>query len=251
MKGAQKTRRDFMGVTSVKELTDQRKAALIAGISLLIMTLAAFFSYGFVHGSLVVQGDAGATFHNIKSSNMLFKAEILGWLIILICDIAVAWAFYIFLKPADKNLSLLGAWLRLAYAAILGIAILNLIVVLLLSSNADYLSVIRIDQIQALAMLYLDAFDLIWSIGLIMFGGHLLIVGGLAFKSASIPKIIGILLLIAGIGYIIIHLCNTFLPQYDGFIKILDLVFTVPMIAGELGFGLWLLIRGGKVSIKV
>jgi hypothetical protein len=45
------------------------------------MSLAAFSSYGFVHGSLVVQGDASATFHNIKSSNMLFKAEIFGWVI--------------------------------------------------------------------------------------------------------------------------------------------------------------------------
>ena len=70
------------------------------------MALAAFFAYGFVHGSLVVQGDASATFHNIKSSNMLFKAEIFSWVIILITDIVVAWAFYIFLKPINKSLTL-------------------------------------------------------------------------------------------------------------------------------------------------
>jgi hypothetical protein len=95
------------------------------------------FSNGFVHGNLVVQGDASATFDNITSSKMLFKAEIFGWLIILIIDIVVAWAFYIFLEPIHKSLSLLGAWLRLAYAAILGMAIMNLIVVLLLSEGTD------------------------------------------------------------------------------------------------------------------
>jgi hypothetical protein len=98
-------------------------------------------------------------------------------------------------------------------------------------------------------MLYLDAFESMWSIGLIVFGGHLLIVGNVAIKSNGIPKIISILLVIAGVGYMLIHLCNVFLPQYDGVITVLKFVFTVPMIVGELGFGLWLLFKGGKVPI--
>ncbi|MFC5471325.1 DUF4386 domain-containing protein [Cohnella suwonensis] len=233
-------------ITLVRERTDQRKMALTAGISLIVMAFAAFFSYGFVHGSLVVHGDASATFHNIMTSHMLFKVEILGWVVILICDIVVAWAFYIFLKPMSKSLSLLGAWFRLTYAAILGIAILVLLVVSLLSSKSDYLSIFTTDQLQAYAMLGLEAFESIWSMGLIIFGGHLLIVGYLAFQSDSIPKVISVLLLIASIGYMIIHLFRTILPQYDGIITLLEYVFIVPMSAGELGFGLWLLFRGGK-----
>ncbi|WP_430195930.1 DUF4386 domain-containing protein [Paenibacillus thiaminolyticus] len=124
---------------------------------------------------------------------------------------------------------------------------MNLLFVLLLSNSADYLSIS--EQLQAQAMLYLRAFDSIWSIGLIIFGGHLLIVGYMALKSHVIPKIISILLLLAGAGYILIHLCNAFLPQYDGIKTILTFAFTVPMIAGELGFGLWMLFKGGKVSI--
>lgn len=95
---------------SVKEQSYQRKLALIAGTSLIVMALAASFSYGYVHENLVVQGNASATFNNINSANMLFKAEIFGWVIILITDIVVAWAFYIFLKPIHKNLSLLSAY---------------------------------------------------------------------------------------------------------------------------------------------
>ncbi|MCD9024773.1 DUF4386 domain-containing protein [Cohnella silvisoli] len=234
--------------TSVNELSYQRKSALFAGTSLIIMALASFFSYGFVHESLVVQGDPIATFNNIVSSNNLFKAEIFGWVIILICDIVVTWAFYIFLKPINKSLSLLGAWLRLTYSTILEIAIMNLIFVLLLSRHTNDLSSFKIEQTQSLMMLFLEAFESIWSIGLIVFGGHLLIVGYVAFKSGSIPKVISILLLLASIGYIVIHLSKTFLPQYDRVISILNLVFTAPMVAGELGFGIWLLLRGGKLS---
>ncbi|WP_339812866.1 DUF4386 domain-containing protein [Paenibacillus sp. FSL R7-0189] len=236
---------------SEKDLSNQRKSALTAGISLIIMTIASFFSYGFVHGTLVVQGDASATFINIVSSNNLFKGEILGWIIIMIADILVAWAFYVFLEPVNQNLSLLGAWLRLTYSAILAISILTLIFVLLLTGNTNGFSTLTIEQTQAFMMLFLDAFQFIWSMGLIVFGGHLLIVGYVALKSDVIPKVISILLLLASIGYIIIHLSKMFLPQYEAVITTLNFIFTIPMIVGELGFGIWLLLRGGKIPKSV
>ncbi|WP_051870619.1 hypothetical protein [Brevibacillus laterosporus] len=65
-------------VASVKELSNERKAAITAGTSIIIMALAVFFSYGFVHERLVIKSDASTTFHIIMSSNSLFKAEILG-----------------------------------------------------------------------------------------------------------------------------------------------------------------------------
>lgn len=198
-----------------------------------------------------MQGDASATFINIVSSNNLFKGEILGWIIIMIADILVAWAFYVFLEPVNKNLSLLGAWLRLTYSAILAISILTLIFVLLLTGNTNGFSTLTIEQTQAFMMLFLDAFQFIWSMGLIVFGGHLLIVGYVALKSDVIPKVISILLLLASIGYIIIHLSKMFLPQYEAVITTLNFIFTIPMIVGELGFGIWLLLRGGKIPKSV
>ncbi|MGE7998283.1 DUF4386 domain-containing protein [Lysinibacillus sp. NPDC093190] len=229
---------------------NRRKSALIGGTALIIMALAAFFSYGFAHENLVLQGDSRATFINLKSSNTLFKAEIFGWIIILITDIMVTWAFYIFLKPINSSLALLAAWFRLTYTAILGVAILNLIFVLLLSNGTDNLS-FNIDQLQAHVMLFLKAFETIWAIDLIIFGGHLLVIGFIAFKSSEIPKVISILLLLAAIGYIIINVFISFFSQYNEVISILKLIFNVPMILGELGFGMWLLIRGGKFSKAV
>jgi hypothetical protein len=87
--------------------------------------------------------------------------------------------------------------------------------------------------------------------GLIIFGGHLMIVGYLAFKSDIIPKVVSILLLMASISYIIIHLCYTFLPQYDGITTMLESILSVPMSLDELGFGIWLLFKGGKVPKSV
>ncbi|MGJ9459954.1 DUF4386 domain-containing protein [Oceanobacillus sp. CF4.6] len=229
------------------EQSDQRNAAVTGGIAIIIMALASAFSYGLVLESLVIQDDMNATFQNILSSNGLFTAGILGWLIILICDIVVAWSFYIFLKPLHKNLSLLASWLRLTYAGILGVAILNLVIVIILANSTG--SFFSTNDLPVLANVFLEAFKMIWSIGLIIFGGHLMMVGYLTFRSKNIPKPISILLLIASFAYMIIHVCYTFLPQLNAFTSVLEVVLTIPMVLGELGFGIWLLFKGGKVPL--
>ncbi|ANV73112.1 hypothetical protein BCM43_22415 [Bacillus thuringiensis] len=219
----------------------ERKYALFASTSLLVMAFIAFFSYGFVHGNLVIQGDASTTFHNIQTSNSLFKAEVFGWIIIFITDIVTAWALYFFLKPIHTSLSLLAALLRLMYTAILGIAIFNLILALLLSKNT-------IANPETYTMLFLSAFEYIWSVGLIIFGLHLFVLGYVAFLSKQIPKFISILLFIAATGYMLIHVMNTMFTQYDTMISLIQSLFQLPMIAGELGLAIWLLLKGGKHS---
>ncbi|SHM78423.1 DUF4386 domain-containing protein [Gracilibacillus kekensis] len=229
------------------DFKNQRLVTLITGLSLLIMAIAAFFSTGLVNERLIVQGDPNSTYQLIANSQLLFKAGIACWLVILITDIVVSWGFYIVLRPINKSLSLLGGWFRLIYTAILAIAILHLLMVQLLTSKEG---LIGTEQTSLHTMFYLQTFDAVWNFGLIIFGFHLLIVGYIAFQSSVIPKIISILLLIASLGYIVIQLCITFFPDLDSILSILEFIFILPMIAGELGFGLWLLFKGGKVLIR-
>ncbi len=92
------------------EKISQRKAAIIAGITMLVMAGCAAFAVGFVNSCLIVNGDAGASAKNIFNSLALFRYGFFSWLIILVIDIIVAWALYIFLKQVDNSLALLGAW---------------------------------------------------------------------------------------------------------------------------------------------
>ncbi len=233
--------------TSGTSDTSRRHAAIVAGSSLLIMAIAAGFAVGFVFDSLIVPGDAAATANNLENSEMLFRAGIFSWLLIFILDVLVAWGLYVFLKPVNKSLSLLTAWLRLAYTAILGVALLNLVFVLLLSSGADYLKAFESEQLQALVLLFLNAFDGIWSVGLVVFGLHLFLLGYLVFKSGYVPKILGVLLIIASFGYLLTDGANLLLPNNEAFISTLEMIFMLPMILGEVGLALWLLFKGLKV----
>lgn len=225
----------------------QSQAAIIAGSSLLLMTVLAGFSYGFVFESLVDLSDAETTALNIKDSGLLFRFGIFSWVLILILDVLVAWSLYIYFKPVNKSISLLAAWFRLIYSSFLGVSLLGFVVVLLLLDDA-FLGMFEADQMNKLVMLSLMGFQNIWSIGLIIAGVHLLLLAYLVFKSGYIPKIWAILLLLASLGYMLTNVGQLVLPQYGDYKATMEAILVVPMIVGEVGFAIWLLWRGARTE---
>jgi hypothetical protein len=228
-----------------------RTAALASGFSSVLTAIVAGFAFGFVRTSLIVPTDAVVTVNNITASEKLFRGGIFAWLIIIILDMLVAWSLYVFFKPVNKSIALLAGWLGVAAATISGIAQLNAVVALPLLSGADYLKVFEPVQLHALALLFLNAFDKIWSIGLFVFGCHLLLRGYLAFKSGFIPKIFGVLALLASLCYLVTTSANILLPNYDTYKATVDAIISLPLAIGELGLAFWLLFRGGKVQKEI
>jgi hypothetical protein len=158
---------------------------------------------------------------------------------VVILDFVVAWALYVFLKPLNNPLSMLAAWSRLAYATIFGVALVNYYGIVQLLSNADKVSAFQTTELHAQVMLSLNAFRNVWDFGFIFFGLHLLFLGYVVFKSGSIPKWLGILVLVCGVSYLI-----------DYFGKILFINFN-PIVSlifgwGEALFMIWLIFWGGK-----
>ena len=215
-----------------------RTAALIAGFGLLAMTVAAIFSNFFVFESLVVQGDAMTTSNNILAYEGKFLLGVIAFFIVIILDVVVAWALYIFLKPINKNISFLTAWLRIIYGAIFAFALMNLVNVLQMLNGVN--SVVDA-ELSAQVMSSINAFSDTWSFGFIFFGFHLALLGYLVFKSGYIHKLFGVLLIIAGLGYLVDIFGKFILPNYD--IEIAMFTFI-----GELLFMLWLLFKGGKTK---
>lgn len=223
----------------------RRGAAIASGISLLVMAAAAAYGYGFVHGRLIVPNDTAVTAANLGAHAVLFRTEILSWLLILICDVIAAWGLYRFFEPINRGLSLLGAWLRLTYTALLGTAVSSLASALIAAENA-----VADGQTERI-MLPLRTFEFVWSAGLMVFGVHLLVIGFLALRTAQGSRIvsgIGFLLQLAGLSYLTIHLCRIVVPGGSPIIDLLETVLSFPMAAGELALAIWLLARGGRIA---
>lgn len=216
--------------------------ALIAGFSLLLMVVSFMLADMVAMSDIIVDGDAATTASNILTNQGRFRFGIVAYLTVTILDLVVAWALYVFLKPAKDSLSLLAAWSRLVYTIFFGIALVNVYSVFQLLGNAGYLSVFETPDIQAQVMLSLNAFRDTWDVGYIFFGLHLTLLGIVAYRSGFIPKVIGLLLLVAGVSYLI---------DYIGLLLFPDLGLSLSIIFGwgELIFMFWLLIRGGKTKL--
>jgi len=225
------------------------QAAWIAGLGYLVIIVLAIFAEFFIRSRLVVPGDPVSTTKNIVASEGLFRIGIRSYLIVAVADGVVAWALYIFLKPVNRSLSLLAAWFRVAHAIMLGIALTSLLGILQLVSGADYLAAILSGQLSAQVMLSFDAFNDGWLIGLVFFGVHCLILGYLMFRSGYVPRVLGVLLIIAAFGYLIDSFAHFLLPDYATYQTVFLLIVAVPAIVAELALCLWLLGQGPRVQV--
>ncbi len=233
------------------QITDisQRNAGIIAGIGILV-TLAGVI-LAMVCGAdpgLVVPGDAAATAEKIVESGGLFRVGIMGWLIAIIGDVVRAWAFYVFFKRVNKSIALLSAWWMLLHDAIFGFANACLVVISEILSNSGYFATLAPDTVHPLMMLLFKAHFYGFEIGLFFFSLHLLTLGYLALKSGYVPKIIGVLVLIAGLGYLV---DSAGLILFANYPAILTNILALPNIVGELALVGWLAFRGGKAEQKV
>ncbi len=113
--------------------------------------------------------------------------------------------------------------------------------VLLLLSGADYLKAFSADQLQALMMFFIDMLEHEVYIAFIPFGLWLFPMGYLVFKSGFLPRILGILLMIACFGYLIDFVTIFLFPNVDAKIRFFTIV-------GEPIWALWLLIKGVDVD---
>jgi len=201
-----------------------RKACTTAGVGLLLMSVLSAFGYLVAVKGLVVPGDAARTAKNVAGHEAVFRFGILSLYLVAVLDVVVAWALYRTFRPVSEALSKLAAWLRVAYAGVFVVAISQLVGVLRLHGQA---------------LRHIDTFTDIWDAGLVLFGLNLLVLAYLAYRSGHVPTVLGVLLAIAGFGYV-----------FDTVVRVLvrgsssDVSAVTGM--GEFVFALWLVMRGRR-----
>ena len=200
-------------MTGKEEINALKKTARLAGILILIMSPFAIFGMMYVPSNLMVPGDAAATASNIMASEGLFRLGMVSDSIVFLIEIVVVVLLYVLLKPVSRTLSLVAAFSRLAMTIIQGINLLNYIAVLQLVSGADYLTVFKPDQLQALVLLFLNVQEYVTHIWGLFFALHLFFLGYLVYKSVYIPRILGIVLVITSACYFIQSFGNILLHK--------------------------------------
>jgi hypothetical protein len=210
------------------------KARLAAFFYLLVfITGGLAFAAG---GRFVVPGDPAATATNILAHETAFR---FGWVINLIataCYIVVTALFYELFRPVNRSLSLTAAFFSLIGCGIGAVSLVFQLAAPLILQDAHYSSVFTVEQVRATAFVFLRLSTQLSNIGLVFFGFYCLLIGCLIFGSNFLPRILGVGMVIAGMGWL------TFL--WPPLAHSLAPFNFLPGVLGEAALTLWLLAMG-------
>jgi hypothetical protein len=217
----------------------RRPMARITGVVYLLYFLTAISGELFIRGK-IVSGDPAATATNILAHERLFRLSFAMGLIATALYISLTVLFYGLFKPANKTVALLAAFLSVAGCAIQSVGSLFRVAPFVVLDGSPYLSAFKLDQLQAMALMFIKLNVQATYIYLVFFGMFNLSIGYLILKSVFLPRILGVLMALSGLGWLTFlspPLANHLLP----YIEVLG-------ILAEASLMLWLLVKGVNVE---
>jgi len=218
-----------------------QRYARIGGVLYLAIIVLGLFGEAFVRGTLVVSGDATATANAILASESLWRAGIAGDLMMQVLDLPVIIVLYFLLRPVSETLALLATFFNLIQTAVLVANKMTLMAPILLLGDTHGLGALSPDQLHALSYLAISAHGYGFGVGLIFFGFACLFRGYLVFKSGYFPRVLGLLLALAGLSYLVNSFALLLAPSLA---SALFPAILLPAFVGELAFALWLTFKG-------
>lgn len=229
------------GVTERMAEASPRFQARMAGLVAWITTSAGFAAI--VSARLVVYNDAAATAHNILANELLYRLAVVGDTISVLYIVYTLLLYYLF-RPVNRSLALLAALFSLVGIAVGMLIPLFELAALVVLKNAQSLSGFTQEQVQAIALVCLQLRAQAYAVSLVLFGTYNILTGYLIVRSTFLPRILGVLLAISGLGYLINTFATFLAPAFAAHLS--PWIF-IPGGA-ELLLAAWLLIVGVNVQ---
>jgi len=218
----------------------QDKMARIAGGFYLAYFVASVLASALGH---IGPGDAPPVYQAIVTEAGAFRLGLVIALISGFLFLMAAWGLYVLLRPVNKHLALLFLLLNAVGVAIQGASMLWLLSALLQGDAASHMQAYSAAQLEGLAYLSINVYKMGWVTAQLFFGMWLFPLGYLVYKSKSLPRFLGILLMLDGIGVLIWFHQALLLPDY----RAISLPGVAVSFVAELGLASWLLVKGVEV----
>jgi len=223
-------------------LAANKKTARLAGLLYLLVVITGIFSLAYVPSKLIVRTDAAATFQNIAASETLFRMSLVSSAFCYLAFLLLPFALYFLLRSVNETAAKMMVVLAIVSVPISMLNLQNKYAVLTLINGAEHLKIVDQQQIYSQLMMLLKNYDHGILIVQIFWGLWLLPFGFLVYRSGFLPRILGVLLMLGCFGYLFSFVGNTMMPEYGA--TVIARFVRMPGSFGEIGTGLWLLIRG-------
>lgn len=227
--------------------TEAAQAARLAGAMFLFINATGIFGEVLVRGSLL-SGDAAQVAQNIIASERLYRLSIVSDVVMFTGVLVLIWALYVLLRPVNRDLALLAAFLRTVEVPVGVAATVNSLMAVQLLSSAKYLEVFEAGQLHALSRLGRNAFGFGQDIGFIFVGLGSTVFAYLFLRSRHIPRMLAVWGVFASV---LFTAYNFSIIVFPGVEETLMYVSFAPIGIYEIVLGFWLLLRGAKIQTRV
>src|SRR6266545_286246 len=189
---------------------------------------------------VVVAGDPAATATNLLAHEATYRTGFAIGLVGNLIYIALTGLFYRLFKPVNRMIALLMAYFSLVGCTTQIIAGVLQLAPLIVLRDSQLLGAFKIEQLRAAALVSLRIYSQTFNISFVLFALFDFLLGYLIFKSTFLPRIIGVLMMVAGV------VASTFLyPPLAIALK----WFVLPVAALPEGvLMLWLIVKGVNVA---
>ena len=209
---------------------------------LIILIIVGVYGFAYVLPQIIQGGDVAITMSNIAESESLFRASIFIILLVNVVSILLVLYLYKLLSPVNKSLAIFMLSFLLLGAGMSMLNEVNHAAALIINSSSNMVNY-SIGQAQNLTRLFIDMQNYGNHVAAIFRGLWLFPLGMLIFKLATkISKVIGIMLVIAGIGHVLDSIIFLLIPDFWT-LNLSDYTFI-----GELLLTMWLLIKSRDIE---
>jgi Domain of unknown function (DUF4386) len=228
---------------AVAEQVRAVRQARVAGLCYLLVIAGGLFAEVFVRGTLIEPGDAAATVRSIAAHEALWRWGLAVHLLYLVAAIVMNVLICGLLRAVEPTLARLALVLSIASVTVEASSLLQLYLPLAMLEEGSALTTLGGAQRQALSYLAIRMFPIGFGFSLLFFAGFCVLVGALILRSRLVPRLIGLLMVLAGACYAANTLALVLSPALSE--RLLPAILLPPFV-GELSLALWLLVKGLK-----
>jgi hypothetical protein len=207
------------------------------GLFLILTVFGGWFGEIYVP-SHIMSGDAAATAAQLKGHEGLFRLGFAAYLVEAFSDLVLAWLFYVILRPVHRDLALLSAFFGLVSMSLFAVTQMFYFSAPIFLAGSRCLMAFSPQQLEALSNVFLSLYARLGGLFMLFYGTGWMLRGYLTFRSGYLPRWLGALMIVSGLGFVAKNLSKVLVPAYSS-----DMLLA-PMFLTVVATALWMLFRG-------
>ena len=217
--------------TSVKTYTHA------VGVLLVLSMIGGYF--GEIHiPSQFASPDAATTALQLRQNEGLFRLGFAAYLVEAFSDLVLAWLFYVLLRPVHRDLALLSAFFGIVSMSLFAVTKMFYFSAPVFLRDSEYLAAFPPAQLEVLARVFVGLYGNLSGLFMLFYGTAWIIRGYLVFRSEYLPRFLGLLMALAGLGFFAKNVTKVLAPAYS-----VDLLLA-PMFLNVVVLAIWMLAKG-------